>query len=90
MDDSSKAFLLSKLARPDGLAQNPENQSCKGIAFTDIMAPSETGRLCFVNNHQVAVSSTLIRAKVAKGESISDWVPNNVINYIKQHQLYLT
>lgn len=90
MDDSSKAFLLSKLARPDELAQNPENQGCKGIAFTDIMASSEAGKLCFVNNQQVAVSSTFIRAKIAKGESINEWVPNNVINYIKQHRLYLT
>jgi nicotinic acid mononucleotide adenylyltransferase len=36
----------------------------------------------------VEISSTLIREKVVRGESISDLVPIEVADYIHQHGLY--
>lgn len=34
-------------------------------------------------------SGTMVRSRIARGESIDDFVPSNVIKYIQENQLYL-
>ncbi|MCP5178696.1 MAG: nicotinate (nicotinamide) nucleotide adenylyltransferase [Pseudomonadales bacterium] len=48
------------------------------------------GRVCFVNEPLPAVSSTQVRARVARGESIAGLVPAQVSTYIREQHLYET
>ena len=41
-----------------------------------------------IENRQIDISSTEIRAKLAKGEDVSRYLPPKVERYIKEHELY--
>ena len=34
------------------------------------------------------ISATVLRARIARGEDVSAWLPREVVEYIEQHQLY--
>ena len=89
MDEVSKAFLTSKLARVEDVEPCSINDCCMDIAFTDIIANSVSGKLWLVNNQQIAVSSTFVKMQLAQGGNVDKWVPPNILEYIKQHHLYL-
>lgn len=36
------------------------------------------------------ISSSAVRARLARGEDVSDWVPDKVIEYIRENRLYLS
>jgi len=58
-------------------------------SFVDMMEfANEMGRVRVLPTKAVEVSSTDIRAKVAKGESITELVPAAVAEYISQSGLY--
>lgn len=84
MDEQTRLFLLSKLA----LAEN--NSECINYyAFKDIISNSAKGKLWFVNNHNLPMSSSFVRQQIKSGKVISDWVPESIANYIAQHKLYI-
>ena len=84
MDEQSRLYLSSKLAPIDDVKQCEINN-----AFMDIISTSIEGNLWLVRNDTIAISSTLIRERVRCGKDISQWVPNPIIEYITQHNLYL-
>ncbi len=43
-----------------------------------------------LHNDRVAVSSSDIRSRIKKGESVKELVPRSVWDYLKQHQVYQT
>ena len=49
---------------------------------------SPPGAVTLLEIPGLAVSSSEIRAKVVSGESISDLVPDSVVDYIVEHKLY--
>ncbi len=55
----------------------------------EVLVPP-TGKFCYqtLDCSPPPVSSTTIRAKLARGESIVGLVPNSICDYIQQHQLY--
>ncbi len=64
-----------------------------GFARPDIRAleknvPGITDRVVFLDKPLTDISSTDIREKASKGESIIDLVPGPVADYIKEHKLY--
>ena len=46
------------------------------------------GHIYFCDLTMLAVSSTIIRDKVKRGDSIRYMTPDSVVNYIQQHRLY--
>ena len=48
----------------------------------------DAGRLLFVEVAPVAISSTLVRARIRDGEGIADLLPRAVSEYIAEHNLY--
>lgn len=50
--------------------------------------PTLSGRLILLENPLISISSTEIRARVAKGLPISYWVPKEVEGYIRERGLY--
>lgn len=50
---------------------------------------SPSGQVFVAKTSQIPVSSTEIRTKLASGEDVTDLIPDYVLSYIKQHQLYL-
>lgn len=88
MDETSHAYLSSKLAPADGVRHNLINLGCMSNAFMDIISASATGKLWLVNNQQIAVSSTFVRMQLKQGRNVERWVPKSILNYINQHQLY--
>lgn len=52
------------------------------------MTPLISGMRPVTEVPEVAISSTLVRQRVAAGESIADLVSPTVAQYIKEHQLY--
>lgn len=71
-DDIIKEFHILMYARP-GCDIDMEE-----------LPPSVT----LVNTHLYDISSTLVRQRAANGLSLSNLVPPEVENYIKEHQLY--
>jgi nicotinate-nucleotide adenylyltransferase len=55
----------------------------------DKIDDSTTGRIIAVESETPDVSSTDIRARAARGESLETFVPPAVAAYIKQHHLYV-
>jgi len=53
------------------------------------LAQKEQGYLYFQNVIQLDISATQIRQKVAQHESIDFLLPNNIIKYIRDNDLYL-
>jgi len=55
-------------------------------AFT---SPRFTGaQIHWLRMQQVDLSSSWVRKRIRQGQPIEKWVPEEVINYIKQHRLY--
>jgi len=50
--------------------------------------PGISKRVVFLDSPRVDISATVIREKVARGESIDHLVPGPVADYIKKHGLY--
>jgi nicotinate-nucleotide adenylyltransferase len=59
--------------------------------FTGVLAThtSPSGSVVFLGSPPPPVSSTEIREKIARGESIRGLTPDAVCDYIEQHKLYL-
>ncbi|RMH73684.1 MAG: nicotinate-nucleotide adenylyltransferase [Gemmatimonadetes bacterium] len=68
--------------------------ACHVVATTragvdlDAVKARYTGRVTFVPMREVAISSTQIRERVQRGQSIRYVVPDTVRAYIEHHQLY--
>lgn len=88
MDEASRTYLSSKLALADVDKHNSRNIRCMNNAFTDIIQASAVGKLWLVNNQQLAVSSTFVRMQLKHNKNVERWVPQNILNYINNHQLY--
>lgn len=83
IDEKTRLLLSSKLAQ----AEN-DIQSINHSAFRDIMNNSALGKLWFVKNLVLPVSSTEIRRQIRTGENPKDLVPQSILDYIYKHQLY--
>lgn len=46
------------------------------------------GKIIFIDINPISISSTEIRQKIQHEEDVSNELPSEVINYIKEHQLY--
>ena len=77
------SFLLSKLAKPEN-----DSQCINQQGFKDIIENSDTGKLWFVKNKRVLLSSTAIREHIRTGKNINKLVPASVHDYIIKHRLY--
>ena len=51
--------------------------------------PGLSPRIIILDKPEVDISATEIRKRVAQGKPINDLVPHAVVEYIKQHRLYL-
>ena len=71
-DDILKEFHILLYARPG----------------SELDVESLPASVTLVNTHLYYISSTLVRQRAANGLSLSDWIPTEVENYIKEHQLY--
>lgn len=48
----------------------------------------QQGSLKILTVPEYTISSTQLREALAKGQNVQKWLPESVINYIQQHQLY--
>lgn len=83
MSAQTRAFISSKLAKP----LNNE-QGITYSQFTDILHTSSEGKLWLINNRSIGLSSSYVRSQIADEKDISNLVPNNILQYIVQHNLY--
>ena len=49
---------------------------------------AKAGSVIRLTLEQVDLSATAVRAALAKGNSVAEWVPKNVMDYIKENRLY--
>lgn len=56
----------------------------------EALIPGLSQRVMLMDKPEIKISASLIRARVARGLSIRNLVPEAVDDYIKQHKLYLT
>jgi nicotinate-nucleotide adenylyltransferase len=63
--------------------QNAQNKDINGI-----LRASKHGELVFFVNDTVRVSSTMVRQALQQGESVNDYLPPELIQYIQAHNLY--
>jgi nicotinate (nicotinamide) nucleotide adenylyltransferase len=84
IDKQARLLLLTKLAQ----AEN-DTQCINHDAFKDIIQKSATGRLWFIKNELLPLSSTYIRHQIKAGQNIEKCVPPSVNDYINRHQLYI-
>lgn len=61
-----------------------------GSAFDATAAPAEWPGVHAMEIPELDVSSTMVRQRIAKGEPIEFLVPASVVDYIKEHGLYVT
>jgi nicotinate (nicotinamide) nucleotide adenylyltransferase len=78
-----RSFLISRLARPEN-----DSQCINHSTFKDIIRNSASGKLWFIDNQTLPMSSSYIRDSLQAGKDISNWVPKSIQHYIKQHKLY--
>lgn len=83
MDETTRFLLLSKLAQTE-----KQIQSINYSAFKDIISNSAEGKLWFIKNHVLPVSSSEIRRRMKTGETLNKLVPQSIVDYINKHQLY--
>ncbi|GAB55250.1 nicotinate-nucleotide adenylyltransferase [Glaciecola punicea ACAM 611] len=83
IDKNLKIFLLSTLAT----AENG-TQCINYDAFKDIIETSAIGKLWFIKNQILPLSSTHIRQHIKAGKDISNMLPTAILNYISVHKLY--
>lgn len=76
-------FLLLKSLASQNLAEKVNEHT-----FKHIITQSSAGKLLFVANPLINISSTNIRDAIKRGEDLSQYVPANIVEYIKQHSLY--
>jgi nicotinate (nicotinamide) nucleotide adenylyltransferase len=83
MDEKTRLLLLSKL-----VTSEKQTQSINYSAFKDILGNSNEGKLWFVKNHVLPVSSSEIRRRIKAGKTLKNLVPQSIADYINKHQLY--
>lgn len=84
MDESARSLLLSKLAL------NEANLSgINSAKIMDIILHSVEGKLWFINNNLVSISSTQIRQLIKQGQDVRDYLPETILNHIVKYNLYL-
>lgn len=83
MGEKTRLLLLSKLAQGE-----KHLQSINHSAFRDIISNSAVGKLWFIKNRTLPVSSSKIRQRIKAGKSLNELVPASVVDYINKHQLY--
>lgn len=70
------------------------DQLVKLVRFIGVNRPHTEGKssypIQYIEIPSVDISSSLIREKLRKGESVNYLLPDSVIQYIKEHQLYGT
>lgn len=81
--ETAKQFLASRLARTENTSECINQQ-----AFQDIIRNCPIGKLWFINNQVLPLSSSYIRQQLNAGKKISEWVPASICDYINEHQLY--
>jgi nicotinate-nucleotide adenylyltransferase len=60
-----------------------------GVALSFLGRPPFNAALIHVlNMDEVDLSSTAVRDRAARGESIEAWVPGSVARYVEEHGLY--
>ncbi len=84
MDEKTRSLLLSKLALADKNLSNVYPATIEGI-----LNESVEGKLWFVNNDLVQISSTEIRLLLKQKQDISQLVPTSIVDYISKNKLYL-
>jgi len=63
---------------------------CPNLKALEAAIPGLSQRVMLMEQPQIGVSASEIRARVARGLSIYHLVPEPVNQYIKQHRLYIT
>ena len=58
------------------------------VAATAALPQSATGKVWFLDSLPPDISSTGIRDRLRRGEPVRGMVPDTVLDYIQQHQLY--
>ncbi|MFT4654260.1 MAG: nicotinate (nicotinamide) nucleotide adenylyltransferase [Kangiellaceae bacterium] len=84
MEEQTRLFLLSKLAQ----AEN-ESECINQHAFKDIIDNSAMGKLWFIKNKMLPLSSSDVRRQIKTGKNISNSVPESISSYINKHRLYI-
>lgn len=59
------------------------------IASRQIKSPMDIENFYYLNNKKILISSSKIKDNIRKKNSISDMVPKEVVNYIKDNNIYL-
>lgn len=83
---------IAVFSRPDG-ARMPggaidSERAARGEAAGGRWRERRAGAVIRVDMPPLDISATALRARVARGEDISAWVPPGVDEYIARHQLY--
>jgi nicotinic acid mononucleotide adenylyltransferase len=58
------------------------------VAATAALPQSAAGKVWFLDVLPPDISSTAIRDRLRRGEPVRGMVPDSVLDYIQQHQLY--
>jgi len=85
IDEELRSLLVSKLAQAEST-----HRGINHAAFKDIIDKSAKGKLWFIKNSCLSVSSSNIRRQIENGETPNDLMPASIVNYIQTHQLYKT
>ena len=54
----------------------------------DIRVPGISRRVDWLEMPEIAVSATMVRERVSRGETVDEMVPRAVAEYIKENRLY--
>ena len=81
---------LTVLNRPgEPVSESPELNSWAGPITAELGAISgKAGNVVRLTLEQFEMSATAVRTALARGRSVADCVPKNVINYIQANRLY--
>ncbi len=74
--------------RPGEQRSLPQWASKRAIQNPEILKKQPAGRFFFVKVSPNPVSATTLRARLRRGEDVSGMIPDKVIDYIQQNQLY--
>jgi nicotinate-nucleotide adenylyltransferase len=84
-------LLVLERPGPDQGSPDVLRTWCKSRQVQDPkdMMDSPSGKVCFLSLDQINVSASRLRDRIAKGSSIEGNVNPLVMNYIRQHNLYI-
>ena len=73
---------------PDEILQHHQVMVYPRLGFDMALPPSRSSRVTAIDAPIIEISSTLVRQRAAAGLDVSFLVPDDVLQYIEQNQLY--